>query len=143
MPRHERLVATQVQTTLAENQFPGHVFAFRGRRGDLLKLLWWSGDGLCLMPKRLERSRFVWPQAGDSILSNNGASWNPGAVQTTMRLKSTNRNEFQNPARGSSSIDQRCSHRGRNPTLDHAAMIHSLRCLWPMQLCSQAAAVVQ
>jgi len=33
----------------------GHVFVFRGRRGDLVKLLWWDGDGLCLFAKRLER----------------------------------------------------------------------------------------
>ena len=34
---------------------------FRGRRGDKIKLLWWSGDGLRLFAKRLERGRFVWP----------------------------------------------------------------------------------
>ena len=37
-----------VQTALSENSFSGHVFVFRGRRGDLIKLLWWDGDGLCL-----------------------------------------------------------------------------------------------
>ena len=52
-----------VQTVLEENPFSGHVFVFRGRRGDLIKLLWWDGDGLCLFAKRLERRRFVWPQA--------------------------------------------------------------------------------
>ena len=52
-----------VQTTLKENPFSGHVFVFRGRRGDLIKVLWWDGDGLCLFAKRLERGRFVWPQA--------------------------------------------------------------------------------
>jgi len=56
-------LAALVQTTLAENPFSGHVFAFRGKRGDLLKLLWWSGDGMNLYAKRLERGRFVWPQA--------------------------------------------------------------------------------
>jgi transposase len=56
-------LAGLVQTVLLENPFSGHVFAFRGRRGDLLKVLWWSGDGLCLFVKRLERGRFVWPQA--------------------------------------------------------------------------------
>ncbi len=49
-----------VQTTLKENPFSGHVFVFRGRRGDLIKLLWWDGDGLCLFAKRLERGRFIW-----------------------------------------------------------------------------------
>jgi transposase len=48
---------------LEQKPFSGHVFVFRGRRGDLIKLLWWDGDGLCLFAKRLERGRFVWPQA--------------------------------------------------------------------------------
>ena len=52
-----------MQTTLASNPFGGHVFAFRGRRGDILKVLWFDGQGLLLMAKRLERGRFVWPQA--------------------------------------------------------------------------------
>jgi transposase len=39
------------------------VFVFRGRRGDIIKLLWWTGDGMCLLAKRLERGRFIWPQA--------------------------------------------------------------------------------
>jgi transposase len=51
-----------VQTALKENPFSGHVFVFRGRRGDLIKMLWWDGDGLCLFAKRLERGRFIWPQ---------------------------------------------------------------------------------
>ena len=52
-----------VQTALAENPFSGQVFVFRGRRGDLIKILWWDGDGLGLFAKRLERGRFTWPQA--------------------------------------------------------------------------------
>ena len=36
------------QTTLEQNPYSGHVFVFRGKRGDLIKLLWWDGDGLCL-----------------------------------------------------------------------------------------------
>jgi transposase len=60
-----------VQTVLRHDPFSGHVFAFRGRRGDLLKLLWWDGDGLCLYAKRLERGRFVWPrtEAGLAVLT--------------------------------------------------------------------------
>ena len=41
-------LAAQAQTVLGKDPFSGHVFCFRGRRGDLLKLLWWDGDGLCL-----------------------------------------------------------------------------------------------
>jgi transposase len=49
-------------TALEQNPFSRHVFVFRGRLGDLIKLLWWDGDGLCLFAKRLERGRFVWPK---------------------------------------------------------------------------------
>jgi transposase len=58
-----------VQTKLEQAPFSGHVFVFRGRRGDLIKVLWWDGDGLCLFAKRLERGRFVWPQASEGAVS--------------------------------------------------------------------------
>ena len=48
---------------LEADPFSGHVFVFRGRRGDRIKVLWWSGDGLCLFIKRLEAGYFIWPQA--------------------------------------------------------------------------------
>ena len=38
-------------------------------RGDLIKVLWFDGDGLCLFAKRLERGRFVWPQATSGTVS--------------------------------------------------------------------------
>ena len=38
---------------------------FRGRSGNQVKLLWSTGDGLCLLTKRLERGRFAWPSARD------------------------------------------------------------------------------
>ena len=37
----------------------------RGKRGDLVKLIWWDGQGLCLFSKRLEKGRFVWPSPAD------------------------------------------------------------------------------
>src|SRR6516162_2030782 len=57
------------QTALEKEPNAGHVFVFRGRRGDLIKLLWWDGDGLCLFAKRLERGRFVWPQVEEGAVS--------------------------------------------------------------------------
>ncbi len=62
-------LAGMVQTALEENPFSGHVFVFRGRRGDLIKVLWFDGDGLCLFAKRLERGRFIWPQATSGVVS--------------------------------------------------------------------------
>jgi len=60
---------------LEQNPYSGHVFVFRGRRGDLIKVLWWDGDGLCLFAKRLERGRFVWPKADQGVVSLSGRSW--------------------------------------------------------------------
>jgi transposase len=66
-------LAALVQGTLAESPFSGHVFVFRGRAGDRIKLLWWDGSGLCLFAKRLERGRFIWPQAASGTVSLTAA----------------------------------------------------------------------
>ena len=58
-----------VQTALEQDPLSGHVFVFRGRRGDLIKVLWFDGDGFCLFAKRLERGRFVWPKAESGTVS--------------------------------------------------------------------------
>ena len=55
-------LAAKVETALEDDPFSGHVFLFRGRRGNVMKVLWSTGDGLCLLSKRLERGRFIWPQ---------------------------------------------------------------------------------
>ena len=62
-------LSATAQTVLEQNPYSGHVFVFRGRRGDLIKVLWWDGDGLCLFAKRLERGRFVWPKADQGVVS--------------------------------------------------------------------------
>jgi transposase len=62
-------LAAKVQTALAKDPLSGHVFVFRDRRGDLIKLLRWRGDGLYLLTKRLERGRFIWPQASNSSVA--------------------------------------------------------------------------
>ena len=58
-----------VQTKLEKSPLSGQVFIFRRRRGDLVKLIWFDGDGLCLFCKRLERGKFVWPQATEGSVS--------------------------------------------------------------------------
>lgn len=57
-----------VQEVLRRDPMSGHLFCFRGRRGDLMKVIWHDGQGACLFTKRLERGRFIWPSsAGGAV----------------------------------------------------------------------------
>ena len=56
-------LAMLVQQGLAAGPFDGAVFAFRGRRAGLIKLLWHDGIALCMLTKRLEQGQFIWPFA--------------------------------------------------------------------------------
>ena len=61
-------LAALVQVGLRQEPAGGAVFAFRGRKGDRLKLLYWDGQGFCLYYKVLERGHFPWPRAGDAAV---------------------------------------------------------------------------
>ena len=56
-------LAAQAEAVLKQDPFSGHLFVFRGRQGDLVKVIWWDGQGACMFLKRLEKGRFVWPAA--------------------------------------------------------------------------------
>jgi len=62
-------LALQVQETLKQDPHSGHLFVFRGRRGDLIKVLWHDGQGMCLFAKRLERGKFLWPSAVEGAVA--------------------------------------------------------------------------
>ena len=66
-------LAARVSSALAENPLSGHVFVFRGRMGDRVKVLWWDGQGMCLFYKRIEKGSFVWPTAKDGKVSVTAA----------------------------------------------------------------------
>ena len=61
-------LSAQAEKVLEADPYCGHLFVFRGRRGDLIKVIWWDGQGACLFSKRLERGRFVWPAAANGKL---------------------------------------------------------------------------
>jgi transposase len=75
MRKGARGLTMLVQQVLAKNPFDeGTVYAFRGRRGNLLKLIWHDGIGLCMLSKKLERGQFIWPMAstGSVIMLSAG-----------------------------------------------------------------------
>jgi transposase len=61
MRRGMNSLALQVQEALHRDPHAGDLYVFRGKRGDLLKILWHDGLGMSLYAKRLERGRFIWP----------------------------------------------------------------------------------
>ena len=50
-----------VENVIQEDPFSGHLFVFRNRRRDRLKVLWWDRDGLAIFYKRLESGSYQFP----------------------------------------------------------------------------------
>jgi len=90
-------LAAKVQSALEENPLGGDVFIFRGRRGDLVKILWATDDGLWLLAKRLSHGRFIWPQADGGKIFLTSA-------QLSMLLEGIDWRPFRNPASSRVSI---------------------------------------
>jgi transposase len=67
MRRGMNSLSLLVQQSLKRDPFAGDLFVFRGKRGDLLKVLWHDALGMSLYAKRLERGKFIWPSAGEGV----------------------------------------------------------------------------
>jgi len=57
-------LVAMVEELVCENPFSGHLFLFRNRRRDRVKVLWWDRDGLCIVYKRLEQGTYELPSDG-------------------------------------------------------------------------------
>ena len=89
-------LSLQVQEAFGRDPNACDLYVFRGRRGDLIKVLWHDGLGLSLYAKRLERGRFIWPSAAGGVVAITPAqlgylleaidwrhpqrTWRPGAT---------------------------------------------------------------
>jgi transposase len=63
----------QVQEAMGRDPHAGDLYVFRGRRGNLIKVLWHDGLGCSLYAKRLERGRFIWPSPADGVVAISSA----------------------------------------------------------------------
>ncbi|HEY7327626.1 MAG TPA: IS66 family insertion sequence element accessory protein TnpB [Gemmataceae bacterium] len=58
-------LAELVRQHLRDDPLSGHVFVFRNRRSDRIKLLYWDSDGYVIVYKRLEAGTFRFPTAAE------------------------------------------------------------------------------
>jgi transposase len=61
-------LAAAVQEILGLDPYSGAAFVFRAKRADRIKILVWDRTGLVLVHKRLEGSKFVWPQVRNGVM---------------------------------------------------------------------------
>jgi len=65
--------ALVVQEVLRRDARGGHLFVSRGRKGNLVRIIWHDGQGACVFTKRLERGRFLWPSPADGVVTISSA----------------------------------------------------------------------
>jgi transposase len=79
-------LAALAESVLRQDPFSGHLFVFRGRRGDLIKIVWWDGQGACLFSKRLERGRKTVARLRRHTRQTRARPWGRFAESETVRL---------------------------------------------------------
>jgi transposase len=95
-------LALKVQQCLGRDPHGGEVFCFRGRKGDLIKVLWHDGVGMSLYVRRLEAGKFIWPA------SQNGAAVPVSAVQLGQRQTAANLLSLDRRSRAFGPVCQAC-----------------------------------
>lgn len=68
-----------VKSRLAADPLSGHLFIFRNRSADRVKVLYWGGHGLCLWCQRLEAGRYHFPVPAEATAA--GVELTPGQFQ--------------------------------------------------------------
>ena len=91
-------LALLVQENLKRSPHNGELYVFRGRQGNLVKLIWHDGQGACLFTKRLERGRFLWPSVADGAVTISAAL----GPAPPMRMSSGPSKRKEKPRSGSS-----------------------------------------
>ncbi|NMG41449.1 IS66 family insertion sequence element accessory protein TnpB [Chelativorans sp. ZYF759] len=61
-------LAALVRETIGTDPFSGAIYVFRAKRAVRVKLVYFDGTGVCLLAKRLEDGKFVWPAITDGVV---------------------------------------------------------------------------
>lgn len=103
-------LALKVQQGLGRDPHGGEIFCFRGRKGDLIKILWHDGVGMSLYLKRLEAGKFIWP------VSQNASAVPVSAAQLGYLLEGI---DWRNPRLGRSGLPRRVDSQNTLVLLDY------------------------
>jgi transposase len=129
-------LALQVQEGLGRDPHAGDLYVFRGKRGDLIKVLWHNGLSMSLYAKRLERGRFLWPSPADGVVPVTAAQlgYLPASMAMTPQCRfwprARQRPADYGPMCGMTDPSvampglRRCSMFGRPP--EHKGFLHDL-----------------
>ena len=66
MRRSFDVLAEHVRVVLAEDPESGHLFVFRNRNSQRVKILWWDQNGYAIYYKRLSRGTFAFPSSAEN-----------------------------------------------------------------------------
>lgn len=89
---------------MQQDPLSGHLFVFRNRSGDRLKILYWDQDGLAIWYKRLERGSFQFPEPAADPSARGTESQNISMCELSMLLygidlkSATKRRRYQRKA---------------------------------------------
>ena len=83
-----------VQEVLRQDPFSGHLFTFRGKRANRIKLLFYDQNGMCLFMKRLDQGMFTWPSTQPTVDGASSIVLSP--AQMSMLLEGV---EWRKPVR--------------------------------------------
>lgn len=66
-------LAEIVRTFLGHDPLCGHLFVFRNRSAERVKIIWWDKTGLAIFYKRMERGTFPFPISDEKSVAITGA----------------------------------------------------------------------
>lgn len=93
-------LAALVQEVLEQDPLSGHLFVFRSKRGDRVKILYWNTHGYALWYTRLERGTFRFPTADNNVTCLTISSTDLTMLLDGVELASVTRQpRYHRPAR--------------------------------------------